>query len=247
MKVGKLLVFAAVLGLTAGAGAATVHTGTNFLWDITTPAPVGSGAENLVAFQLTVVNTSGNPAKNPQAFDGAPDPNNPPGQTGIETPAGSLLHHEQASGGFGHTPSPDADYWAAGPLGASPLDSYFLQTNPASVFAPTEDDINLHLPLSAETPFYFPNPPYAFDCGWTDKLQGTFAMQGSNPNVYWNLAYLVVPCGTDVRVDAQVAGSDGVKEDFDFTFTVSCAPIPVPAALPLGFAGLLLAIRRRVA
>ena len=246
MKVGKLLVFAAVLGLATGAGAATVSPlGGNFVWDISTPAWVGDGSEGLVAFQLTVVNVSGIAVKNPQAFDGAPDPNNPPGQDGIQAD-GRGLHEEQSISGFGHTISPDIDYWTgSGAPAPSTVDSYFLQPDPASVFGATEDQIQVNLPYSAEAGDY---GAFGFRSGWSADMTGTFSMKGTNPNNYWDLAYLVVPCGTNIRIDAQVAGADGVKEDFDFTFAVTTgACIPVPAALPFGFVGLLLAIRRRFA
>jgi hypothetical protein len=244
MKVGKLLVLAAVLGLATGAGAATVFTGTNFAWDISTPTPVGTGAESLVAFTLTLVNTSGNPAKNPQAFDGAPDPNNPPGQSGIST-VGNLLHNEQLpSFGSNHTTTPSATQWASWGLTPSSVDTRFLDLNDAMaiVFSPSEDNIGLNLPYSAEPGDY---AGFGFRTGWSDVLTGTVSLKGQNPNPTWNMAYIVVPCNTVVRIDAQVAGGDGVKEDFDFEFPVACEVIPVPAALPLGFVGLLMAIRRR--
>jgi len=253
MKVGKLIVFAAVLGLATGAGAATVYTGTSFAWDISSPVAVGLGAvgEDLVAFQLTLVNTTGIAAKNPQAIDASPDPNNPPGNDGIQTVGGAFLHNEQDSDDF--TPglyliTPDVDTWAAGGAPSpSLLDSYWLQASPTVVsgFPLREDSIAAHLPLSSEAPQY---GGASFVCGWTDGLEGIFAMGGTNTSANWDLAYLVVPCGTQIRVDVAVSGGDGVKEEFDFTFDpCGGAVIPVPAALPLGFAGLLLAMRRRVA
>ena len=250
MKVGKLIVFAAVLGLATGAGAATVNTGTNFAWDISSLAPVGDplvSPPDLVAFQLTLVNISGDSNKNPQAFDGGGDPNDPVGErTGISTPGGAFLHNEQAIAGFSHIASPDIDAWTVtiGAPGGSALDSYFLSPNMAVVFATAEDDVKLHQPYSPEIPVY---AAYNMRCGWAPSLQGTFSLKGVNASPNWNLAYLVVPCGTQIRVDAEVSGGDGVKEQFDFTFNAVCDIIPVPAALPLGFAGLLLAIRRRVA
>jgi len=251
MKVGKLIVFAAVLGLATGAGAATVYTGTSFAWDISSPVAVGLGAvgEDLVAFQLTLVNTTGIAAKNPQAIDASPDPNSPPGQDGIQTVGGAFLHNEQKGDGFGgYALSPSIDYWnGSGAPFASPLDSYWLQANPTVVagFPLREDSIGTHTPLSSEVPQW---GAANFVCGWTDGLEGIFAMGGTNTSANWDLAYLVVPCGTQIRVDVAVSGGDGVKEEFDFTFDpCGGAVIPVPAALPLGFAGLLLAMRRRVA
>jgi len=246
MKVGKLIVFAAVLGLATGAGAATVYTGTSFAWDISSPVAVGLGAvgEDLVAFQLTLVNTTGIAAKNPQAIDASPDPNSPPGQDGIQTVGGAFLHNEQVYSFGAHVPSPSIDYWVIAPA-PSPLDSYWLQANPTVVagFPMREDSIDAHTPLSSEVPHYAGTA-----CGWTDGLEGIFAMGGTNTSANWDLAYLVVPCGTQIRVDVAVSGGDGVKEEFDFTFDpCGGAVIPVPAALPLGFAGLLLAMRRRVA
>ena len=210
MKVGKLLIFAAVLGLATGAGAATVATGTDFAWDITTPAPVGTGAENLVAIQLTLVNTSGNPAKNPQAFDGAPDPNNPPGQSGITTVGGALLHNEQLpTFGINHTITPSAQFWSDNGIAPSSVDTRFLdlETALAMVFAPNEQNIGLN-PPSAEPGDY---AGYGFNTGWSENLTGTISLKGQNPNPTWNVAYIVVPCNTIVRVDAQVAGGDGVR------------------------------------
>jgi hypothetical protein len=239
MKVGKLLVLAAVLGLASGASAAVVHTGTDFEWSIENCAPVGDGSESLIGFILRVTNISGNSAKNPQAFDGHPDPNNPPGQSGITTPGGELLHNEQYVT-KAYTVTPSLTIWnVTWGIPASPIDTYFnlLDASLASVFAPSEPDATTP---SAEAPFY------AGDwTGFNNALQGTFGLKGTNPSPDWDLAHIVVPDGTAVRVDAQVAGADGVKEDFDFVFQATCFVIPTPAALPLGFAGLLLSIRRR--
>jgi hypothetical protein len=240
MKVSRLLVLAAVFGLATSAGGATVfpvHTGTDFQWSMVDCGPVGTGAESLIGFILRVTNISGSSAKNPQAFDGHPDPNNPPGQTGITTPGGDGLHNEQYVT-KAYTVTPSLTIWnVTWGIPASPIDSYFnlLDANLASVFAPSEPPA---VTPSAEPPFY------AGDwTGFNNALQGTFGLKGTNPSADWDLAYLVVPVGTPIRVDCQVSGADGVKEDFDFIFPGVC--IPTPAALPFGFAGLLFLVRRR--
>ena len=241
MKVGKLLVFAAILSLATGASAAVVNTGVDFEWSVENCTAVGDGSEGLIGFTLRVTNISGLSAKNPQAFDGAPDPNNPPGQSGITTPAGDLLHNEQYVT-KAYTVTPSLTIWnVTWGIPASPIDSYFnlLDASLASVFAPAEPAAATP---SAEASFY------AGDwTGFNNQLTGTFGLKGTNASATWDLAYLAVPDGTTVRVDAQIAGADGVKEDFDFTFVATCGapPIPLPAALPLGFAGLLFATRRR--
>ena len=229
MKYGKCLVVAAVLGMTVSAGAQTtvINSGI-FSWVISNPYSVGDGSEGLIAFVLSVVNTTGDPANNPQAFDSKAS-----GFGGITAAA---LHQEYSPGAAISTPVNNTGI-------ASVIDTHFLLGGVPHAFdsgtgAPQEN----YLTNSAEAPATGGALAAFAETSFGNQLTGTFTLTGAVGDTM-DVAHIVVPNGATVSVHGQVDSTLGEKDPVDnFSFTV--AVIPTPGALPLGVAGLAL-IRRR--
>lgn len=235
MRSGSILILAVVFALTGSASGVVVYSGTNYDVEITTPVSVqglgtGAGSENLVGFTLTVVNSSGNPGFNPQAYGGQPDPNNPGAPNGIT----GNLHQERSQPGLGlNTPSDDTATGGSTTF-ATIIDSHFLHLGTEIIFgpggAPQETyDVN---PSTEPSALGLADPLRPFsETSFGDSLTGLFALTGA-AGPTWDLAYLVVPDGSSVGFDGILAGGQsGLPEErltFDF---IASAPIPVPAAL----------------
>ena len=232
MKFGKFLVIAAVLCMAVGASAqTTVHSGSLYDYVISAPQAAGSGAENLCSVILSIVNNSGDATKNPQAYDSLLG-----GLFGINGPTTNLhQHHGDAFPPFPATPTPiDGSSWADG------MDTHYLLDGVGIIIAPGGNPIEDYLVNSTEPPA----PIGLTDFGNT--LTGTFALTGAVAP-QWDLAQIVVPDGSSVRFNAELASGFGHSELVDFTFVVEKDGfvIPLPAALPMGLVGLALIRRRR--
>ena len=236
MKYGKLFVLVAVLGMAVGASAqTTVHSGNIFDWVISDPICVGDGSENLVAVVLSIVNNSGDANNNPQAFDSKAS-----SFAGIRSP-GNMLHQEHSIALSDDTPDDVGNF-------ATAIDTHFILDGVPHAFdsltgAPEED----YLSPSLEAPL----APIPFDAfsnrSFGNSLTMTATRTGAVGNV-WDLAYIVVPDGSAVFVQGQVATSAGQKDTTaEFTFNPTKEVIPTPAALPMGLMGLALIRRRRSA
>ena len=232
MKFGKFLVIAAVLCMAVGASAqTTVHSGNLYDYVISAPVAAGSGAESLCMVVLSIVNNTADTTKNPQAFDSLLG-----GKAGINGPTTNLhQHHGDAFPPFPATPTPvDGSSWADG------MDTHFLLDGVSHIIAPGGNPIEDYVSNSTEPPA----PIGLTDFGTT--LTGTFALTGA-VGAQWDLAQIVVPGGTSVRFEAELASGFGHSEQVDFTFVVDHGDpiIPLPAALPMGLVGLALIRRRR--
>jgi len=234
MKFGKFLVIAAVLCMAVGASAQmTVHSGAMYDWVISPFGPVGDGSENLVSVILSIVNNTGNPALNPQAYDSLLG-----GFGGIQPlgPRPKLHQHHGAA----FPPFPPTPTATLGSPWADSIDTHFLfdPVDPGIIIAPGGAPAEDYLTPSLETPTPF---------GLTDFgsfLTGTFAIAGA-AGPQWDLAQIVMPRGTwGLSVDTEVAAGNGASERATFHFAVLPEPA-TPAALPMGFVGLALIGRRR--
>jgi len=185
-------VLAAVVALAASAHGEILVTGTNWEVSMSAPTPVGTGAESLVAVTLSVSNITGDAAFDPNAFgwhmkDGTE-------LIGIQ----GQLHQEWGFGGGLPTPSMKPPF-VGGPVG-TPLDSHFLTENNLS--PPGGDPQEDMTPGTSTEP---PTPGYGN--GFGTFLKGDF----TDPDVSgttWDFAYLVVPEGSLLDLDAVFAGGD---------------------------------------
>ena len=214
-----------VLSLAAGAqGQMTLHSGGIFDWILTPVGPVGTSGQ-LHAAVISIVNNTGNPANNPQAYDGKASAFN-----GVH----GVLHQQWGPG----TPTPDDTI-----IWASTIDSHYLINGVPFAFdsgtgAPEENMLSGSIEL--------PDQPLGVT-GFGHFLKMTGTRTGTVPDI-WDLVYVVVPEGGRVAVEAQVANTLGQKDGVAMFEALQRGAewiIPAPAAGPMGAVGLLLAARRR--
>ena len=236
----KLAVTMLIVGLVAGAADAdmVVFSGATYDVSISDPVAVGDGSESLLAFTLTVTNTTGDPGFDVSAFDGGdiwpPDP--PPAPQEPKSTYGGIMGilHQHYSATF--DPPPEATS-LLGSQYSTAIDTHFLFTTPQliSVAYPAED---VSLAPSAEaTDASSPYDQFA-DTDFGEWLRGVFAATAA-PTM--DLAYIVVPDGSVVTLDFFMSGREG-GEYIGTSFPV---PVPEPASMSLLALGGLALLRRR--
>ncbi len=228
----------------------TVFSGSIYDVVITDPVPVGANpaGENLLAFMMSIVNTTGLSGFDPAGFNGThwfeSNPNAPdgPDYTGIT--------------GVFHNQFFDRD--ATSPLLEDPVefttdvDTHFnlLAGDVLFVgFSPSETNDGI---LTAE--------PFNAVGGWADdakndfgdRLYGNFAVNGGvaanvdgdgDPST-WQLVYIVVPTDSWVTMDFFVTGGVAGSEGEDVTGTFQVVPEPATMSL-LAIGGIGALLRRR--
>ena len=177
----------------------TVFTGTNY--DIQVSNPVDMGSESLMAVTLRAVGKNG---AEPSTFDS--DKSGLDG-LGIYTTTNAL--HQVWEDGVVPTPTLTLlGYW--GPIDQT-LDTHFLV-----------EDGNLSIPAGLD-----PEEDRAAS-GYGTFLAGTFT-DGAASGSAWDFAYLVVPSGTTVNLDFDIAAAYFDEETVSGSFVV----VPEPGALVL--------------
>ena len=212
---------ALVLALVAGVSFAdtTLFSGTNFDITATTPTSVGDGSESLVAFTLKVVGKGG---LLPNTFDSTVSGTQEPDEGGIM----GDLHQEKAFGAM-LTPT-EASWTGIGRVPPPAIDSYFLGGGNFTVVKAAAEDHDAA--TSSEAP-----ANVADTVSFGTALSGTFSLTGAPSSSTWELANIVIPSGTSLSFDFEVAASNGTTEY-----------IPEPATVALlGIGGLFSLIRRK--
>ena len=224
----RYLSLSAAVLLAAGAAHAdtVVFNGATYDVSMSDPVPVGDGSESLLAFTLTVINTTGDSGYDATAFDGSDF-----GNTGI---TGTLHQHYSAV----FDPPPTATATLDSTSYATAIDTHFLfmLADLLVVEAPRED---VSLATSAEaTDAGVPFDGFA-DTDFGEFLTGIFAVDGA-PSL--PLAYIVVPTDSVVTLNFFISGTSG-GEQIDTSFS---GPVPEPASMSLlALGGLALLKRRR--
>jgi hypothetical protein len=209
--------FAAVVFSVSCARGAVIFSGVNF--DVQVSNPVEVGVTPLEAITISVVGKNG---LLPSAFDGTRL-----GGTGI-TSTGNALHQIWE---FGALATPTLTL-AVGGIPQN-LDSHFLVTNDKIIAqtAPNENRIALS---TAENAYG----------GFGNSLNGVFSLTGSTFSSTWDLAYLVVPQGSQLNFNFTVANAGSIKEQISASYVVTPEP-GMMALLAAGCAGMLMLFRRR--
>ena len=243
----KLFVMLLAVGLCVGAANADILLTSGPTYDvfITDPVAVGDNSENLISFDLKLVNTTGDAGYNASAFDGVDF-----GYTGITSGvfnSGSGLHQHWSSVLMMSSPTLDGVYPTA-------IDTHFLELvgNMTVVTMPSELDWDIG--PSAEATDAPDAPPPAdinmyrtfANTDFGSQLTGTFAVTAV-PSL--SLAQIVikdpggtlkaVPFGTgEVSLDFFISGPKGGDIlHFDI--------VPEPATMGLLAIGALGALIRR--
>jgi hypothetical protein len=218
-----------------------IHPGQVYDVFITCPVPVGDDSEDLVSFDLKIVNKTGDPGYDPSAFDGVAF-----GYTGITSGVfnnGTGLHQQYSTVLQPSSPTLDGNY-------ATVTDTHFLDvtSNMLIVTAPTEtvNDIGPSSePSDALVPFN--DPVFGASSDFGSQLTGTFAVTAA-PSL--SLAQLVIPLshcslyrmpfGTGIiSLDFFISGTKG-GEVLHFDIGV-----PEPATMGLMALGSVALLRRR--
>ena len=199
----KLLVAAMAVAVCAGAAQADILLTSGPIYDVfmTDPVAVGDGSEDLVAFDLKIVNTTGDAGYDASEFDGVTS-----GYTGITSGVfdwGPGLHQHYSTSLQASTPTLDGTYPTA-------IDTHFndVLANMLVVTAPSETvaDIGPSAESSdASSPFdLFANTDFG------SQLTGTFAAPAA---ASLSLAQIVIkdPGGP---IGALVFGNGLVSLDF---------------------------------
>lgn len=223
----KFVVLLLTLGLTAGAAEADLLVFSGSIYDVffTTPVSVGDGSEDLLAFTLTAINTTGDPGYDPSAFDGISF-----GYTGI---TGML--HQHYSTVLEPPPLATATLDSAY---ATAIDTHFLfpLASMLIVTAPSEDVS--FAPSAEATDAPVPFDAFA-DTDFGTYLTGAFEVTAAP---VLDLAYVVVPAHSGhsfwspVKLDFYLSGTKGGEYIYD---------IPEPATLALLSLGGVALLRRK--
>lgn len=208
-----------------------VHSGEVFRWEISDPVPVGNGSEDLVAMTLSIRNISGDMRFNPRAFVSRGS-----GLAGIT----GQLHQQRGIFAGGQVVVSSV---ALDSVFSTPIDSHFLvnlvdilvgpQGDPVEDYGAMESREGSDATVSADNA----EVSFGTTLGMTAVLTGEVG-------VLWHLAYLVVPDGSRVGVQAEVGG--GVSgaavrlEQAEFEFVV-----PEPASIAVLGVGCLVLLSRR--
>ncbi|MHC4562101.1 MAG: hypothetical protein ACYS8X_04925 [Planctomycetota bacterium] len=194
-----------VIGLAAGIalGDRVVFPGGSCDAWISEPVPVGSGTEDLAAFILTIVNTTGQAGFDLDTFDGIYF-----GNTGI---TGQLHQHYSLSSAITTPTIDNANY-------ATAIDTHFLDATADLniIIAPTEQSSDVG--PSAEPTDAAPPFDASADTDFGSQLTGLFAR--ITPVATWDVAYVVAPYGSSVNVLA-VLGSNQGADTVDTTIIVA--------------------------
>ena len=223
MTCSKSAVIAIVIGIAVGAQGATfsVHSGTLFDWTWTEMGPVGDGSEDLVAGVLSIVSLG---HERPQAFDSR--------ASGFKGITGDL--HQQHSNLLSRVTPSGIDT-----VFATDLDPHFLLDGISHAFdsgtgAPSEDYGRASTEASDADASFAP----LADMSFGSYLTTTLTQTGTVDDV-WDLAHIVVPAGSTIGVNGQVASQLGSKDDVvDFNFRPGFidssigTPAPVPDPVP---------------
>ncbi|MHC4562102.1 MAG: PEP-CTERM sorting domain-containing protein [Planctomycetota bacterium] len=159
---------------------------------ISEPVAVGSGAEDLAAFVLTIMNTTGDATYDLTTFDGIYF-----GNTGI---TGELHQHYSLSSAITTPTADNADY-------ATAIDTHFLNSTADLniMIAPTEQVSDAG--PSAEPTDALPPFDASADTDFGSQLTGLFGLK--TPAATWDVAYIVAPYGSSVTIRAVLGSSLG--------------------------------------
>ena len=233
MFLRKLTVVAVLLNSAAISNAqTTVHASTLFDWVISPPVHVGNGSENLVNFTLSIVNLTGDPDFNPQAFDSK--------ATGFRGITGML--HQQDSVSLDTKTPTNRD----GGLYSTDIDTHFLLNGRHFIaligIGDPEEDRGVSPSAEPTNAFHIVNPFAETTFG--SFLTTTLALNEVATDT-WDFARIVVPNNTYVSVNGVAASADGHKDSVvDFTFLVSSG-IPLSPAWGMGVCAALCLFSRR--
>lgn len=237
----KMLVVAAMtLAICAGAARADILLTSGAIYDVfmTDPVSVGDGSENLIAFDLYIVNTTGDAGYDAAGFDGVAF-----GHSGITSGMfgpGQGLHQHYSTALQESTPTLEGPY-------ATAIDTHFNEMlNNMLVVTPPSEAVNDIGPSteSSDVP-----PPFDLfaETAFGSQLTGTFAMPAA-PSL--SLAHIVIkdpgylplatPFGSGlVDVDFSISGSEGGEV---IRFSMG---FPEPATVGMFVMGAAALLRRR--
>ncbi len=192
------------------------------------PLPVGDGSEDLVGYTVTIVNTSGDDAKNPSTVDAEPQYF---GYTGIS----GVMHQHYSDELSADSPMQSDAY-------ATAIDSHWLVDESEIIWVTQPYEDVGFLPSSEPTDMAPPADEFA-DTSFGTYLRGIWAVMGAEGTASptRDVAYIVVPAGGMFSVDMFVTGPGGGET---VTGERVIGVVPEPATMSLLALGGLAILKR---